>query len=123
MSDILNKLIETAAEKGMKTAESVANFAYEQSPLLCEEVIRWGWISEITAPLIGLIFIITSLIFHVKFNKSKCYYDWDLFPVIIITILFGIMGFLMFSLEIIDVLYPLVAPRLYLIEKFSQLIK
>jgi hypothetical protein len=125
MNEKLTQIIEQAAEKGVKTAESLANFAFEQSPILCNEIIRWGWVSEIMAPLSFFIMIATTIVLHFKFKNNEFYKTGDNYnpPVYIFNICVSIFCAIGFCNEIVDVLYPLVAPRLYLMDIFSKLLR
>lgn len=106
-------------------------FATEQVPLLVTEIIYWGVAEAGFWVVLGTIFLLVSA-FTFRFG-SKRWAAWsqldsdDEFghkmPTCVITIFGTAIGFLMFTCNIMDMLKPLVAPRLYLIEYFQQLVR
>ena len=130
MKELLEPYLKMALESGAKTAEQAANFVMTQSPELVKEVIMWGWVSEAIAPCVFLILICTSICLHIAFKKDTADKDgfyWhgehEVFPGIFFNSLMLIICVIGFFANIMDMLYPLVAPRLYLIETLSHLIK
>lgn len=129
MKELLEPYLKMALENGAKTAEQAANFVITQSPELVKEVIMWGWVSEILAPLFGLTVILMAIYFHMKYKNSEDTEGyWDSCdgsnpPGALLNAILFIAGLLIFFGNIMDVVYPLVAPRLYLIETLSKLIK
>jgi lysylphosphatidylglycerol synthetase-like protein (DUF2156 family) len=109
---------------GLKTAEDVAKFIEVQTPELGKEIIVWGAASEMVAPIIGLIAIVLSLVAHFKYKSEKWYFDNgdEMPPAIANSILFLIAN-IIFWVNIMDVVYPMLAPRLFILEKVSSLIK
>lgn len=62
MNETIEPYVKKLLDGGMKTAEDVAKFIETQTPELGKEMIAWGAVSEIVAPLIGLtIFFTCSL--------------------------------------------------------------
>lgn len=137
MKELLEPYLKMALESGAKTAEQAANFVMTQSPELVKEVILWGWVSQLLAPIFGLILIILGIYLHLKYHKQKLKEDGSIdrgnsgywtgdasYPpgILGVLLMFG-FGCLIFFCNIADVLYPLVAPRLYLIETLAKLIK
>lgn len=125
MDENLQPYVKKLLDGGMKTAEEVAKFIETQTPELGKEVIAWGAISESVAPLMGLIIICSSIYIHIKCKKLEWYipetsYD---FPAIVLNVIAFIFGNGVFWSSIMDVFYPIFAPRLYILEKISQLIK
>ena len=124
MNDTLKPYVEKLLDSGMKTAEDVLKFVETQAPILGEEIIVWGAVSESVHPLIGILLIGASIFLHVKCRDSKYYYEADWAPpAFLITLVLFVIGVFIFIFEIFDVLYPLIAPRLYMLEKISTLIK
>lgn len=125
MNETLQKLAEKAAEAGIKTGEQLVEFIKVQTPDVLDEIVRWGIISEMGAPCIALLIMVACIGIHQKFKNGEFYregdYDWP--PGFILNItLFGI-GLIIFVVEIMDILYPLVAPKLYILETLSKLVK
>lgn len=138
MKELLEPYLKMALESGAKTAEQAANFVMTQSPELVKEVIMWGWISESIAPCVFFLLALTAIGFHLTFKKGeldengkeKSFY-WcgeesngtGIFPGVFFNTILLIISSIGFFSQIMDMLYPLVAPRLYLIETLSHLIK
>jgi hypothetical protein len=109
----------------MKTAEDVAKFVETQTPELGREMIMWGSVSEIVAPLIAFIAILSAIFIHIKCKKSEGYYGarYGELPFVAVNVFYFIVANIVFWANIMDVIYPLVAPRLYILEKAAALIK
>jgi uncharacterized protein with PQ loop repeat len=125
MDPTLEPYIKKLLDGGMKTAEDVAKFIEVQTPELGKEIITWGAASEMVAPIFGLILIAVSIWFHLN-NQEKEWYCKGVYgepPVIIFNTIAFLVGFVVFLVEMMDVLYPLVAPRLYILEKISSFVK
>ena len=126
MNETIEPYVKKLLDGGMKTAEDVAKFIETQTPELGKEMIAWGAVSEIVAPLIGLTLFLTMLILHIRYKDYENYYFGDEgrhppgFPFIAIP---GMVGMMIFIAQIMDVIYPLVAPRLYIMEKIASFIK
>jgi hypothetical protein len=125
MNETIEPYVKKLLDGGMKTAEDVAKFIETQTPELGKEMIAWGAVSEIVAPLIGLTLFLTMLILHIRYKDYENYYCGSSqyppgFPYIAIP---GMVGMIIFIAQIMDVIYPLVAPRLYILEKIASFIK
>lgn len=125
MNETLKPYLERLLSSGAKTVEEAAKFIETQTPELAGEIIRWGAISEVAAPVVGLILAVWGAYLHFKYRKSPLYNDWTKShpPIILASLVGFIVGTVTFLTNIVDVLYPLVAPRLYILEKISSLIK
>lgn len=129
MNPTLEPYVKKLLDGGMKTAEEVASFIEKQTPELGREIITWGAISASVLPILGLLLIAGCVYLHKKFGQHapKSYYDGgedSAHPPGILGVgVLMLIGILMFAFNIMDVVYPLVAPRLYILEKISSLIK
>jgi hypothetical protein len=129
MNTTLEPYVKKLLDGGMKTAEDVASFIEKQTPELGREMITWGAISASVWPILGLLLIAGCVYLHKKFGQHapEGYYDCGKYgdhpPGISGVGVLMLIGILMFALNILDVVYPLVAPRLYILEKISGLIK
>lgn len=128
MNETIQPYLEKLLSSGAKTVEEAAKFIETQTPELASEIVRWGAISETAAPLFFLVLMGTLGIIHVACRKSTPYKDggktWDDYPPLGFFNLALFIGCsLGFVVQTIDVLYPLIAPRLYILEKISSLIK
>jgi hypothetical protein len=125
MNPTLEPYIKKLLDGGMKTAEDVASFIEKQTPELGREIITWGAVSESVWPILGLLMLAFSVYLHKKLNKKPLYYDNEYGdpPWALVVFCLGLAGTTIFSLTIMSVLYPIIAPRLYILEKISVLIK
>jgi hypothetical protein len=127
MNTTLEPYVKKLLDGGMKTAEDVASFIEKQTPELGREIITWGAISESIAPVVALCMVFAALMFHIKHHKTEWYYSCGNYvdhpPIAFVSIFVAFIGTVIFFTEISDAIYPLVAPRLYILEKISGLIK
>lgn len=125
MNETIEPYVKKLLDGGMKTAEDVAKFIETQTPELGKELIMWGSVSELVAPLTGVAILIASIWLHLKYRKDEDYNNGNhrnppAFPFVVAS---GLIGLFMFMFEFMDVLYPIVAPRLYILEKISSFVK
>lgn len=129
MNETLKPYLEKLLSSGAKTVEEAAKFIETQTPELASEIIRWGAISESGEPIFFLTMMFVCGVTHFALRKSKWYIEGSLdqrngsppaWPLVFVP---SVFFFLCFIIQAIDVLYPLVAPRLYILEKISSLIK
>lgn len=125
MKETLEPYFKKMLEVGIKSAEDMAEFIEIQTPGLGKEMIAWGAVSEIVAPLIGIIIFFTMLWLHLKYRNCENYHTGSHmgppgFPFVLIP---ASAGLILFFTEVMDVVFPLVAPRLYILEKVASFIK
>jgi uncharacterized protein with PQ loop repeat len=123
--ETLEPYVKKLLDGGMKTAEDIAKFVEVQTPELGKEIITWGAASEIVAPIFGLLLVVVTSWLHCNYRKEKWYIaseDFDT-PFVVLNIVAFLIGTLLFFVQIMDVLYPIMAPRLYILEKVSSFIK
>jgi hypothetical protein len=124
MNETLEPYVKKMLDGGLKTAEDVAKFIEVQTPELGKEIIVWGAASEMVAPIIGLIAIVLTVVVHFKYKRADWYCDCaDEMPVALVNAIVFLVANIIFWVNIMDVVYPLVAPRLFILEKVSSLIK
>lgn len=126
MNENLQPYVKKLLDGGMKTAEEVAKFIETQTPELGREIITWGALSEIVAPIFGLLLAAATIWLHFTYRKAKWYIagdNYDETPFIVLNIIAFLISILLFFVQIMDVLYPIMAPRLYILEKVSSFIK
>ena len=125
--EVLGKLI----EKGIEVAEKTGNFVIEQAPDLLKEFYNWHICANIFGIILGLLlcFIGYKLPFLWITKTDKKYCDFKYFnrygdeeAVIgwVIFIIFVITGFAFLFSSIYELIFILVAPKLYLIEHFVK---
>lgn len=129
MNETIQPYLEKLLSSGAKTVEEAAKFIETQTPELASEIIRWGAISECAAPIFFATMMFVCGVTHLMLKNNKGYIKGSLdkssgdppaWPLIFIPFILFFMGFI---IQAIDVLYPLIAPRLYILEKISSLIK
>lgn len=124
--EVLSKVV----EKALIVAEKTGNFVIEQTPLLLQEFYKWHIYSNISFILLGLlIFIITWRVPLLWLDKDKCNWDYRYFnkygddSAIIAWVIFatGIVNTILFIfINLYNLLYLLIAPKLYLIDYFIK---
>ncbi len=106
-------------------------FATEQVPLLVTEIVYWGVADAAFWVVLGTCFLLASAsAFRIGYKNwpawSKLQDDPEFcrkMPTCVIVVVGGAIGFFMFTCNIMPMLKPLVAPRLYLIEYFQHLVR
>jgi uncharacterized protein with PQ loop repeat len=124
--ETLEPYVKKLLDGGMKTAEDIAKFVEVQTPELGKEIITWGATSQIVAPIFGLLLVATTIWFHFTYRKEKWYSPetcYDAPSIVLLNTIAFLVGMLLFFIQIMDVLYPIMAPRLYILEKVSSFIK
>jgi hypothetical protein len=125
MDEIYKPYFEKLLAGGMKTAEDVAKFVETQTPELGKEILMWGAVSELVVPLIAFIAILSAIFIHIKCKESECYFkaNYGDLPLVVFNVGYFIIANITFWSHIMDVFYPLIAPRMYILEKVSSFIK
>jgi hypothetical protein len=117
-----DEVLSEVVKKALLVAEKTGTFVIEQSPLILQEFYNWHICESILG--ISLWFLISIVLIIIAFKiKNKEYFDFsdidDFMPILIICI------FLVFSIGFLcsyvyDLVFILVAPKLYLIEYFIK---
>jgi hypothetical protein len=125
MDEIYKPYIEKLLAGGLKTAEDVAKFVETQTPELGKEILMWGAVSELVVPLIAFIAILSAIFIHIKCKESECYFkaNYGDLPLVVPNVVYFIGANIVFWSNIMDVFYPIIAPRMYILEKVSSFIK
>lgn len=130
----LNKLI---AEKGVESIEEIQtwlqsgkDFVSEQAPLVVNEILKWGIASSIFWMVFGILLLIIAVIAGKiaiwTMRNGKPTDDGDVFvfiSTIITTMVTSTAGFLLFSVNTYNLIFMLFAPRLYILDELSKLLK
>ena len=130
---VLSKIV----EKALVVAEKTGNFVIEQTPLLLQEFYNWHIVGSILGILMGIIIFLLGryipnlwIIYNESqgkhsekyFNKYTKNCNWDngiLFARILFA--FGlIISSIMFMINLYNLLFILIAPKLYLINYFIR---
>ena len=128
-----NDALNNAVEKALELAEKTGNFVIEQAPDLLQQFYNWHLAKAIIGCVIGLLIMIIGYnirkLWGKKIDKD---YDagWD--EVVIggyvseevstwVTIIIGLIGgFITLAVNLYNLVFILVAPKLYLIEYFVK---
>lgn len=113
-----------------QTGTQAQNFAIEQAPLYCREVVAWEFYSG-TLGIIGSLVIITTgfVILRkgltlIKEGKGKSYFERpDPFGWMLIAIILLVIGMMMITGSSIKATKACVAPRLVIVEHLRGLTK
>ncbi len=101
------------------------DFVVEQTPSICKEVIAWGIAKGILFIIIGTVFLI--ICWRVVKWARKNWDDLEDGVVAAVSVLGAIIliitGLILFLIGLFDLAYIVAAPRLYLIEYFTHLLK
>lgn len=110
----MNETLEIILKKALELAEKTGDFAVEQSPILLQEFYIWHmWtaiLGIVLALLISLVIFIIIRVIVKNLDDTSCYlYNWiQIIPIAIL------------GINIYNLVFVLVAPRLYLIEYFLK---
>lgn len=130
---VLSKIV----EKALVVAEKTGNFIIEQTPLLLQEFYNWHITESILGILLGVIIFLIGRYIPYLWIKNKesqgnnsqqffnrhsenNYYSEPLIPAYICFICSSIASFIFIVLNVYNLLYLLIAPKLYLIEYFIK---
>lgn len=124
--EVLSKVV----EKALMVAEKTGDFVIEQAPLLLQEFYAWHICSSILFILLGIAFIIIGIrLPYFWLDKEEKKWDFKYLNrygdegAISAWFCFGIgtiIGIIMLIVSIYDLVFILVAPKLYLIEYFIK---
>jgi hypothetical protein len=124
----VNKLIVDYSGELLKWVQAGGEFVKEQTPLLCQEIIKIGQINSIFDIVLGSICII-AFIFILKKSAKVFKEDDEETPrsigCIISCVVFGIGSIVSVVIIIISVytlLMTIFAPRLYLLQQIKELL-
>ena len=114
----LEKQLSTILEKALNLAEKSGEFAIEQAPLLLQEFYKWHTASYVMG---SLLFIVPLILFIFFYKKA----DWDYGDSFteIMCVAFGILSLVTIIISLINIynlVFILVAPKLYIIEYFVK---
>ena len=127
---VLSKIV----EKALVVAEKTGNFVIEQTPLLLQDFYNWHITVSILGILLGIIIFLLgryipylwlnkertdsdNIQFFKRFNNNTCSYEKLSFSWIVFILLLVISINIIFQ-NLYNLLYLLIAPKLYLIEYF-----
>ena len=124
--EVLSKVV----EKALNVAEKTGDFVIEQAPLLLQEFYAWHICSSIFFIILGIAFIIIGIrLPYFWLDKEERNWDFKYLNrygdegAISAWFCFGIgaiVGIIMLIVNIYDLVFILVAPKLYLIEYFIK---
>lgn len=125
-----DEVLSEVVKKALVVAEKTGNFVIEQAPMLLQEFYAWHIWSAVFFILLGISFIIGGIrLPYLWLSKEENNWDYKYFKkygdegVIIAWFSYGIgllIGIIMLICNIYDLVYILVAPKLYLIDYFIK---
>lgn len=133
---ILNQL-NSALFKIGEWVETTESFAVEQTPILVQEILWWGIASAGFWVVFGIILMLCNPLVRASFGKIKelkeygnrigaALNDKGVFGSFALALFGGILlpalGFFTIVCNVMGILKPIIAPRLYLIEYFKDLV-
>jgi hypothetical protein len=128
--ELLEKLTASSAkllEFIEKTSETTVDFAKEQVPLVIQEVLAWGFYSNLFYTLLNLVLLIVFSVLYFKLCKWMIRLmdesdGFSTFGILLGTIPISVVCMNLVSYSLLT-LKICVAPRLYLIETLQTLLK
>lgn len=128
MNNETEKNINQALDWLQKTGGAIQDFAVEQAPLYCREVIAWQLAASIAVMIFGLISLFTALAFFrkgvavQKNNEGKSYsHTEDPFGWFFFASLFAALAVSLVFMGSITALKAHVAPRVVVVEHLQRL--
>ena len=120
-----DEVLAEVVKKALTVAEKTGEFAIEQAPLLLKEFYAWHITKESLGVLLSSILLFIVYRLYKKLKKYQNEESLDLADAEYFFPLVGIYcGFLFFAITLIvdlyDLIFILVAPKLYLIEYFVK---
>lgn len=128
-----DEVLAEVVKKALTVAEKTGEFAIEQAPLLLQEFYNWHIAENSLGILLGFIVIIIGYNLRKIFGKKveKDYEkDWDEVIIngyasenvstILTIVITGVFGLITLIISAYNLIFILVAPKLYLIEYFIK---
>ena len=115
----LEEQLSLVLKKALNVAEKSGEFVIEQAPLLLQEFYRW----HIASHIMGSLFFLLTLIPFIYFYKKTDWEEYDISFEGFMAIVFGCITVITLIVSIINIyqlVFIIVAPKLYLIEYFLK---
>lgn len=115
-------------EKGIEVAEKSGQFVIDQAPDLLKEFYMWHIAQNVFGILLGIILLLASYKVIKMFGENESDWDTDLeifgkhigFGVILTSAFIALFGIIFFFASLYQLIFILVAPKLFLIEYFVK---
>ncbi len=126
---IITERLNSALAKIGEWVEATGDFAVEQTPFLVQEILYWGIAEPGFRVGVGVFFLTVAWFWgftcyrkreDIK-NMGGDLGDFMSFAKFAVPVIATVIGVLCIMVNIMDMLKPIVAPRLYLIEYFRHL--
>ena len=125
-----DEVLSQVVKKALSVAEKTGDFVIEQAPLLLQEFYAWHIWSDIFFILLAFSFIFFGFkLPYLWLSKEKSHWDYTYFKrygdegAVSAWVCFAIgnsIGVIMLIVNVYDLVYILVAPKLYLIDYFIK---
>lgn len=129
MNDQQQQLVNESLETVLRWAEATEGFAVEQAPLLAQEIVRYGIISNAVAIVIALLIALPPVIISWRCGVGNDVWKSEPTSRAVACIVFGLFGFVASihmlataSNSIPSLIKASLAPRLYILEQISGLL-
>ena len=117
----IDEVLFEVVKKALLVAEKTGNFVIEQSPLILQEFYNWNIAKFSLGIFLCLVGFILSLICFVKFNKHEDLMDeFHYLLKLFVSVVIGLLSIIYLCINIYNLVFILVAPKLYLIEYFIK---
>lgn len=122
--EALGKLI----EKGIEVAEKSGQFVMDQAPDLLQQFYMWHIAQNVFGLLLGIILLFASYKVIKMFGENESDWDTDLeifgkhigFGVTLTSAFIALFGIIFFFASLYQLIFILIAPKLFLIEYFVK---
>ena len=124
MDELLRDKLNELAIKGVDSTFALFDALSEQTPELFDEIILLGVISSAVWAIVPVIFLGLSYTVHRIYKGNDAYWESvnnDL-PGWVITAILAVAGTITLTPVLHGVLYPLIAPRMYIMEKIAAIL-
>ena len=130
MTEQLEQTLSKVIEKSLALAEKTGEFVVDQAPDLLQEFYTWHTMKAGFYVLLGFVFIMLGIFLPKLWGEKEedryssihylnRYFNEDIMTLNVINhMVFGIVGTIMFLVNLHSLIYILVAPKLYIIEYF-----
>jgi hypothetical protein len=114
--NIVDQTIGDLIQKGLETAQKTGEFVIDQAPELIKEFYQWHfWMHIFWICIFTLLAIISGVYFYMQSKNSSEERTWQFFSVV-----FSLLWLIGTAVNIYELIYLMVAPKLYIIDYFFK---
>lgn len=131
MDENIKNELSKAGIEGIRSAqkwiETTGNFVKEQAPIVVQEIIRMGYITNIIYLVVGIVSLPVAYMLYRKYKWSEVSPNNSDHPGFLCVKVMGFGVFVLSFYYIVSSIYELLVihfcPRLYVLQQLSQLVK